>query len=298
VTSRRTDFAILALGVAAVSTAAVLIRQADAPALVIAASRMTMASMPLLLYAGVSRTALLPRTRDRQLLTVLSGVFLALHFAFWIASVQQTSIVTSVVLVTSQPLFVAIASGPLLGERPHRSVWLGIGLAAVGGAIMVAEDIGRGRETLIGDLFALLGAVFAAAYILAGRRLRTTGSAWLPYVTSVYSTAAIVLVAVALIAGHGFGGYSGETYLYFALLALIPQLIGHTAINRSLGYLPAAAVAIAILGEPIGATALGAIFLDEIPTVLQASGAALVLAGVYAGIRASIPIQRPAVAPE
>jgi drug/metabolite transporter (DMT)-like permease len=298
VQSRRFDFSVLALGVVAVSTAAVFIRQADAPALIIAASRLALASLPLLLYCGATRTSLRPSTRDRQLLTLLSGVFLALHFAFWIASVKQTSVVTSVVLVTSQPLFVAVASGPLLGEKPHRSVWLGIGLAALGAAVMVVEDIGKGRDTVIGDLFALLGAVFAAAYIMAGRRLRTTGSDWLPYATSVYSTAAVILVAVALVAGHGFSGYSGETYLYFALLALVPQLIGHTAINRSLGHLPAASVAIAILGEPIGATLLGAVFLDEVPSVFEFLGGALVLAGVYAGLRATLRIERPATAPD
>lgn len=290
--------AILGVGVAAVSTAAILIRQAEAPALVIAASRMAIASLPLLLFSAASRTPVLPSRRDRIGLTLLSGVFLALHFAFWIASVQQTSVITSVVLVTSQPLFVAVASGPLLGESPKPGVWLGIAIAAAGAAVMVVDDFGAGRDTVVGDLFALLGAIFAAAYIIAGRRLRTTGSDWLPYVTSVYSTAAVLLVLMALVGGHGFGGYSGETYLYFLLLALVPQLIGHTAINRSLGHLPAAFVAIAILGEPIGATALGALFLDEIPGALEFVGAALVLAGVYAGLRASMRTARPATAPE
>jgi drug/metabolite transporter (DMT)-like permease len=171
-------------------------------------------------------------------------------------------------------------------------------IAAAGAAVMVSEDIGEGTDALRGDLFAVLGAVFAAAYILTGRSLRTSGSEWLPYVTAVYSTAAVVLVLTALAAGHSAGGYSAETYLFFVLLALIPQLIGHTAINRSLGYLPAASVAIAILGEPVGATLLGAVFLDEIPTAVQLAGAALVLAGVYAGLRGTITAAEPAVAPD
>ncbi|HXH23385.1 MAG TPA: DMT family transporter [Dehalococcoidia bacterium] len=296
---RRTDIAILAAGVAAVSTAAIFIRQADAPALVIAAYRLTLASAPLLALQALRRRPMLPAGgRRRVLLTLLAGVFLAAHFGFWIASVQDTSIITSVVLVTAQPLFVAAASGPLLGERPSPLAWAGIVTAGAGGAVMIAEDVGQGTDALRGDAFALLGAAFAAAYILAGRRLRATGSEWLPYVTTVYSTAAAVLVAAALIAGHSPTGYSAESYLFFALLALVPQLIGHTAINRSLGYLPAASVAIAILGEPIGSTVLGAVFLDEVPTALQLAGAAIVLTGVYAGLRGSLRSGEPAVAPD
>jgi drug/metabolite transporter (DMT)-like permease len=296
--ARSYDLAVLALGVAAVSTAAIFIREANAPALVISAYRLALASAPLLALQAFRRAPLFAPGRRERALTLLAGLFLAAHFGFWIASVQETSIITSVVLVTAQPLFVAMASGPLLGERPSSLAWAGIVIAAAGAAVMVSEDIGEGTDALRGDLFAVLGAVFAAAYILTGRSLRTSGSEWLPYVTAVYSAAAVLLVLTALAAGHSAGGYSAETYVFFVLLALIPQLIGHTAINRSLGYLPAASVAIAILGEPVGATLLGAVFLDEIPTAVQLAGAALVLAGVYAGLRGSITTAEPAVAPD
>ncbi len=297
--ARRTDLAILALAVAAVSTAAIFIRQADAPALVIAASRLTLASIPLAGYAAVRRLPVVPRDRRSRWLTVLAGVFLAAHFAFWIASVKETSIITSVVLVTAQPLFVALASGPLLGEKPGALAWAGIGVAGAGAAVMVAQDFGQGSDVLRGDLFAVLGAMFAAAYIMTGRSLRTSGSDWLPYVTAVYSVSAVILVVSAVVAGESFRGYSTETYLFFLLLALVPQLIGHSAINRSLGYLPAASVAIAILGEPVGATILGIVFLNEDPTALQALGAVLVLAGVYLGLRGSVAMaETPATAPD
>jgi drug/metabolite transporter (DMT)-like permease len=150
---------------------------------------------------------------------------------------------------------------------------------------MVAEDIGSGRDTLVGDLYAILGAVCAAAYFLIGRGLRTHGEGWLTYVTVAYSTAAVVLIAMAVVAGQELaGGYSSQTYVYFLLLALVPQLIGHTALNRSLGYLPAVSVTIAVLGEPVGATLLAAAFLDEMPSVMEVTGAMLVLAGVYVGL--------------
>ena len=289
---RGLDYSILALGVVAVSTAALLIREADAPALVIASYRLGLASLPLLGLSVIRREA--PSFGGRTItLAALAGVFLALHFTFWIESVKQTSIVTSVVLVTLQPLFVAVAGGPLLGERPASGAWLGILVAAAGASIMVADDLGAGSDTLLGDLFALLGAVFAAAYFLVGRRLRTSGQSWLAYVTTAYSVSALVLIALTLAAGDGFAGYSQRTYVFLLLLALVPQLIGHTALNRSLGYLPAVSVTIAVLGEPIGATILAALLLDETPSALEIAGGLLILGGVYLGLRSSLAAAVP-----
>ncbi|HLF78251.1 MAG TPA: DMT family transporter [Dehalococcoidia bacterium] len=284
--ARGFDYAILALGVCAVSTAALLIREAAAPSLVIAAYRLALASLPLLALTTMQRRPLLGGGRQRILLTILAGVFLALHFVFWITSVKQTSIATSVFLVTTSPLFVALASGPLLGERPTRAMWLGIAIACLGGAVMVGDDLDAGGDTLMGDLYALLGAIFATGYYLVGRRLRTEGEGWLSYVTLAYSVSAVVLVALVLASGSALFDYSGRTFAFLGLLALVPQLIGHTALNRSLGYLPAVSVSMAVRGEPIGATILGVIFLNETPTALEIAGAVLVMAGLYVGFRA------------
>lgn len=284
---RTFDFLILAVGVATVSTAAPLIRETDAPATVIAAFRVALASVPLLAVASAKRD--LP-IQDRRflLLGLAAGVFIALHFSFWIASVQETSIATSVALVASQPVFVALLSGPVLKERPAPAIWFGIALATFGGLVMVADDLNKGGDTLIGDLFAVLGAIFAAGYILTGRVAGMRGIAWQPYVTVAYSTAAILLVLGAVVNGDSFSGYTNHTYVLLLLLALGPQLIGHTALNRSLGHLPAVTVAIAILGEPVGSSILAAIFLDENPTLLQAVGGFILLAGVYLSIRVSV----------
>jgi drug/metabolite transporter (DMT)-like permease len=294
---QRSDLLILALGVVAVSTAALFIREADAPSMIIAAYRLALASLPLLAVSGVSklrghhdasvdtRHAGGLSNRTKVLLTLAAGVFLALHFGFWVASVKQTSIVTSVVLVTSQPLLVGVAAIPLLHERMSRETWIGVSIAITGAIVMVASDAGSGSSTLLGDLYAVLGAIFAASYLLSGRSLRTSGVGWLPYVTSVYSVAAVLLLIAAAVAGDAFTGYTARTWGFMVLLALVPQLIGHTALNRSLGYLPAVAVTIAVLGEPVGATILAVLFLDETPTLLQAIGALMVLAGVYAGLR-------------
>jgi len=296
-TRRGFDFAILAIGIVAVSTAALLIREADAPSLVIAAFRVSLASLPLLLLAGIRRQKPLPSSRTLVLLTLLSGAFLALHFGFWIASVKQTSIITSVVLVTTTPLFIGLTGGYLLGETPGRSLWLALAVAVAGTLIMVSEDFNAGGDTLAGDAFALLGGLFAAGFLMAGRRVLGAGGGLLAYTAMTYSTAALLLLAGVLLTGEALGGYSECTYVFLVLLALVPQLIGHTAVNRSLGHMPAITVSLAVLGEPVGSTILAAVFLNEDPSLLQLAGGALVLAGVAAGIRAGIGTN-PVIAPE
>jgi drug/metabolite transporter (DMT)-like permease len=269
--------------VAAVSGAAILIREADAPALVIAAYRLGLAAVPVGALAVATG-----RQREMQdgrwAWPLLAGAFLALHFGFWIASLQQTSVITSVVLVTTNPLFVGLASPFVLGERVSAATWAGIVIATAGAGLMAAEDIGEGLTTVVGDLYALLGAVFGAAYLMIGRRVRPQVS-WMGYVGVVYPAAAVLLVGSVLVAGEPFTGYSTKTFVMLGLLALVPQLIGHSAINWSLAYVPATLVAVAILWEPVGATALAVVVLDETPSAFEMAGALLVMAGVYVALR-------------
>jgi drug/metabolite transporter (DMT)-like permease len=274
---------VLFIGVAAVSSAAVLIREADAPALVIAAYRLGLAALPmgaLTLATGRRRTS----RNDLWMWPLLAGAFLALHFGFWIASLQQTSVITSVVLVTTNPLFVGLASPLVLRERVSAATWAGIAIATVGAGLMAAEDLGEGLGTLAGDLYALLGAVFGACYLMIGRRARPQMS-WSGYVGVVYFVAAVLLVASVVVTREPFTGYSTKTFLMMGLLALVPQLVGHSAINWSLAYVPAALVAVAILGEAVGATILAAIVLQETPSALEIAGALLVLTAVYVALR-------------
>ena len=274
---------VLIIGVAAVSSAAVLIREADAPALVIAAYRLGLAALPtgaLALAAGRRQTS----RHELWLWPILAGAFLALHFAFWIASLQQTSVITSVVLVTTNPLFVGLASPLVLRERVSAATWAGIGIATVGAGLMAAEDLGEGLGTLAGDAYALLGAAFGACYLMIGRRVRPQVS-WTGYIGVVYSVAAVLLVASVVVTREPFTGYSTKTFLMMGLLALVPQLVGHSAINWSLAYVPAALVAVAILGEAVGATILATIVLRETPSALEIVGALLVLTAVYVALR-------------
>jgi drug/metabolite transporter (DMT)-like permease len=278
---------VLLAGVVAVSWSAPLIRLADdAPSLTIAALRLSIAAPVMGAIAVGTRPDELRRvTRRDLLLLVLSGLALAGHFAFWIASIQRTSVVASVVLVTMNPIFVGLGAWAWLRERPSADVLTGTAIALSGALLLAVDDLGD-RGSLIGDLMALIGSVLASVYLVIGRGVRARMST-VGYTAVVNGVAAIALLIVMFSAGAHVRGLEGETYLFIALIAVGPQLIGHNSFNWALGSLPAAVVAIAILGEPVGATLIATVLLDEVPTLLEWLGAAVLLAGVYVALRRS-----------
>lgn len=278
-------YLVIIVGILAVSFAAIFIRVADeAPALIIAAYRLSIATVIMSPYAirRVKRqwSNYTPSTFRWNL---LSGVFLAFHFATWIASLKYTSVASSVVLVTTNPLWVSILGWIFLKEKPRTLVLVGIFLSLFGTVIMSWGNFAQSGTHFLGDMLALAGAFFASLYFLTGRQLRQTISATVySYVT--YSIAAILLVIMALIGGFQWTGYSLTTYGMFLLLAVVPQIIGHTSFNYALRYVPAVIVAIAILGEPIGSSALAWVLLDEPITKSTVLGGIFILLGVFLAV--------------
>jgi len=270
--------------VASVSVAAIFIRLAEAEPLTFAAYRLSLGAalvaVPTLLRSRAGLRAL--RRADMPLL-VLSGLFLAAHFVLWITSLSLTSVASSVLLVTTTPVFVALASHLWLRERVGRLTAAAVALTLAGGAVLAVG--GGGEQRLLGDGLALLAAVAVAGYILAGRRARSR-IANLPYVTVVYTVTAVVLLVAAVGTGVPMLGLPAETYFWIAASALLPQAIGHTLLNWGLGHASATSVAMAVRAEPVIATLLAIVVLGEIPPWTVVPGGALVLAGVYLAIRA------------
>ncbi len=285
-------YLVLALGILAVSSSAFLItfaRQDGMPAVAIAALRLSLASLVLAPIAPIALARSreeLRRLAPRDLaLAMLSGVFLALHFAFWISSLDYTSVMSSVVFVSTNPLFVALASVLLLRESLRRGTLIGIAVAMLGGALVGLTDLGRaGGASLQGDALALTGAVAVSGYLIIGRRLRARLSLIL-YITLVYSSAAIVLLVMAWAMGVPLLGYSWQAYTLVVLLAAGPQLIGHSSYNWALKYLSATVITITILAEPIGASLLAIPILSQVPEPLKLFGGALILVGIYLAAR-------------
>jgi drug/metabolite transporter (DMT)-like permease len=289
---------IIALGILAVSTASIFIRFAQdyAPSIVIAAYRLTFASLVLGPIAWVRhRAELRALTRLDLALGLLSGIFLAIHFATWITSLEYTSVASSVVIVTTTPLWVALLSPLVLRESIGRGVAIGLILSLVGGVTVALSEsctlagprfacpgLGTLFQTAsaLGNILALLGAFSAAGYILIGRSLRAKLSL-IPYIFVVYGVAALALIGAMVGFGESAVGYPPVAYLWFLLLGLVPQLLGHSSFNWALGYLPASFVSITLLGEPIGTIILAYLLLNESPAPFEWIGAILILVGIY-----------------
>ena len=273
-------YILLLSGVVAVSFAAIFIRLADAPALVIAAYRMLLAAAVIIPFY-LWRHPGLPRGLSRwdMLLVLLSAVLLAAHFGLWITSLQYTSIASSVVLATSHPVFVAVLSYFLWHERLGRGALWGIVIALGGVVVINCGGFSLSPQAILGDMLALASAVAIGVYLVIGRYLRKRVRL-LPYLASVYGGAALILLAAALIPGYSLTGYTANTYLMFLLLALIPQLAGHSLINQAVRLMPVTIVSVAILGEPIGAIILGYIILGEGISLNEVIGSVLTLGGI------------------
>jgi drug/metabolite transporter (DMT)-like permease len=273
-------YLVLVIGVISVAFAAIFIRLAEAPSIVIAAYRLSLAALVIAPFALTrARRELFHLSWRDILLALCSGAFLALHFALWIASLRYTTVTSSVVLVTISPIFVAVASYLLFREKITRRILSGIAVSIIGAVIIGFNSWQLGGASVKGSVLAFLGAMAIAGYLLIGRKLRQK-MGLLSYIFLTYASAAIILLVWSLIVGGSLTGYSGKTYLMFVLLALIPQLVGHSSFNWSLCFVPATMVTIAVLGEPVGATILAFAILKEVPSIIEIIGGVLILGGI------------------
>lgn len=295
-TTRALPYLVLFGGVMVAAAAAIMIRYAqgmEMPSIIIATGRLGLAAIILLPIAWSRAGNELRRLSRRDLLLgIVSGIFLAVHFAAWISSLAYTSVASSVALVSTNPLWVALLSALLLRERPSLLTMAGVVLT-IAGSILIGISDSAGPDSgnaLLGNLLALAGAFGGSIYFLVGRSLRQHVSV-LAYIWLVYTSAAVVLLLMALaFAGTTnpvvlFGGYPPLAYLLLLGLAVGPQLLGHTAFNWSLRYLSATFVTVALLGEPIGSAILALILFGEWFAPLQLTGFVLLLAGIAVAAR-------------
>ncbi len=281
---------VLVVAVAAMSWAGPLVKFATAPAQVVSAWRLvySVALIAVVLALRGARPAAFRLTGRQFLLAVLAGVLLAAHFWSWIASLRYTTVASSVVLVSMQPIFVATMSALLLHERATRPQWLGIVMACAGAIVIAATDAQASaapRDVLLGDALALTGALLVSGYYVIGRELRQQLDLWV-YIAIVYGIAAVVLLLiVAADPGTALTGYPPRDWWIFAALAAGPMMLGHTGVNYALRYVPAFVANLAIMGEPVGATLIAWALpsLREVPGVGTLLGALLILGGILLG---------------
>ena len=280
------------VGVFAVSFSALFVRLTTAPALIIATYRLLFTFLILSPYALFRyRTELFTISWRQRGLAAGSGVCLALHLVTWFISLRYTSVASSVVLVTTQPVFVVIGSWLFFREKVSRLAMMGGALALCGSFIIGAADFQIGREAFLGDMLALSAAMFVSGYLLIGRRMR--GGVALPvYTFYTYGSSALVLIITSLATQTPFAPYPARDWLIFLALAVVCTVIGHTIFNWVLKHVQASVVSVSILGEPLGAIVWASVFLREYPTLRQGIGACFIFGGLFIFTRfSSGPVQ-------
>jgi drug/metabolite transporter (DMT)-like permease len=281
---------VLLVGVLAASSSSILVRCAQhegIDSIAIAAWRMVLASLVLIPLAAATRRHEFSAMRSRDAgIAALAGTFLAIHFVTWITSLEYTSVASSAALVTTNPVWVGLATVFLFRQRLGGLTVAGIAISLAGcGLILWADasagavDAGSGRRPMLGNVLAIAGALAVSVYLLTGRAVASRVSL-LAYITLVYGAAATVLLVAALAAGVELWRYPAAGWWALAGLAVGPQLVGHTAFNWSLRRLSPTFVALAILGEPLGSAILAGFLFTEVPTGLQAAAFAVLLAGI------------------
>jgi drug/metabolite transporter (DMT)-like permease len=271
------SYLLLSLAVLLISVGSILVRLTPAPALAIAFYRIAFATIlvaPIALR-GAGRSLASASTRDLCLL-MAAGVALAVHFATWISSLSYTSIASSVLLVNTAPIFAVVLSRVFLHERVSATVLAAIGLALLGAVLIAGGDWGRQPTSLAGNLLAVAGAATLAVYHVVGRGLRDA----LPlnaYVFLVWATAASALAVIAAAFGTPFAPYPARAWMMLLALGLVPTVLGHGLVNRSLRSIPAPTVGLFLLGEPVGASILAFFVFGEVPTASTMFGGLVTL---------------------
>lgn len=281
------DIAQIVVAVAAVSTAAPLIRAAAAPALSVALWRNAFGAGAVVPFAVAGARRRVPVAGRERRLSVAAGVLLAAHFATWIPSLSFTSIASSVALVATQPVWAGVLAR-CRGDDVPRLAWVGICLAVGGTVVLTGVDVAVSGRALVGDGLALLGGALAAAYVTVGAEVRRTVTT-ARYTALCYSTAAVVLLVVCLVGRAPVIGFPARTWLYFVALAAGPQLLGHSVFNRVLRTTSPTVVSVAVLFEVVGATLIARLAFGETPPVGVLPAAGLIVVGVAVVILAGRP---------
>lgn len=268
------------LAVACMSTSSIIIKSTHAPAIIIAFYRVVFtAGIAFLIGNRQVVKSARQIVRNDWYYIIGSGVFLALHFAFWNTSLSYTSVSSSVLFTNLQVIFVIIFSLVFLKEKLNPLAIAGIMAALAGSILIVSGDLGAGK--FFGDMLALASGLFIAIYYIIGRRVRSRIDA-VSYTCFTAGVAILVLWLISLAGKLNMTGYPPREWFMFFLLALAAGICGHLVLNWALKYVKAPIVSVSILGESVGATILAFFIFGESLLWYQIAGGLLILTGIYA----------------
>jgi drug/metabolite transporter (DMT)-like permease len=282
------EVALMAVAVVGVSLSGPLTALVVAPVLAIAFWRNAAGAAAMLPVLLTRQRATLIGLRRRDLRSSgVAGLFLAAHFAAWLPSLSMTTVAASIALVTTTPIWTALAAR-ISGVRLPAQVWWGLVLAVVGAALIAGVDFAVSLEAVAGDGLALLGAIAAGGYVLAGARARQR-LATSAYAVVCYSTCALVLAVATLVVDVPLAGFSARDWWLIAAITFVAQLLGHTLLNLVLSTVGPTVVSLAVLLEVPGSLIVALVLLDQAPPLLALPGMAAVVVGVALVVRASRP---------
>jgi drug/metabolite transporter (DMT)-like permease len=282
------DVALIAVAVVGISLSGPLTALVTAPVLAIAFWRNAAGAAVMLPVLVTNGRSTLTGLRFRDLRSsAVAGLFLAAHFAAWLPSLSMTTVAASIALVTTTPIWTALAAR-VAGVRLPAAVWWGLLLAVLGAALIAGVDITVSLRAVAGDGLALLGAIAAAGYVLAGARARER-LATSAYTVVCYSVCALVLAAAALVVDVPLAGFSARDWWLIAGITFVAQLLGHTLLNLVLSNVGPTVVSLAVLLEVPGSLLIALVLLDQAPPLLALPGMVAVVVGVALVVRASRP---------
>ncbi len=286
---------VLPVAVIFASFSAIFIRWSNAPALIVAFYRMLFAFLLVLPYTMHydSKSGLADGISRREvLLSLLSGLFLGIHFATWISSLQFTSVASSVLLVNTHPIMVYLISRFLLKETSSRLELVFVLVTVIGSSILSWGDVGRGSNVLLGDLLAVVGALSIGGYMVIGRIVRRSMSV-AKYTSIVYGISTLSLLLMNLVVGTRFYPYPPREFLLFFALAFVCTILGHSIYSWALKFVSSTFLSITVLIEPVAAGIMAYFLFSEVPGLLNAIGAVIVLIGIYGFSQAGSIGRRP-----
>lgn len=270
----------IVIGMISISFSAIFVKLAQAESGAIAFYRMLFTVLILLPAFIKNRLHELKLLYQRDwLFSTVAGIFLAFHFIFWFESLRYTSVASSTVLVTMQPLFAFIGTYLFFKDSITMKTLLSGVIAILGSVLISWGDFRLSGNALFGDILALIACVLVTAYFLFGQEVRKRVSL-ITYTMVVYSISTICLFFYVFIKGESFGPYPLMTWVWFLLLAIIPNLLGHSLFNWSIKWVSTNVISIAVLFEPIGASILALFIFGEKLTASQIIGGLIVILGL------------------
>ncbi|MBH5318917.1 DMT family transporter [Paenibacillus sp. GSMTC-2017] len=282
------------VGIVAISFSSIFVRWSDADVAVIAMYRLYLTNLLLLPLVWKYRHELFGLTPRQWGLITISGIMLGLHFLLWMASLSYTTVASSTVILTLEPLMVMLGSYWIYKIKANKMMLWGMGIAIAGSIVIAAGDFSLSGKALLGDALSFFGTVAVAIHMLIGKGLRENMGAF-AYNFWVFFIAATALAIYNVFKGNAFTGYEANEWGIFFLLALVPTLFGHYLFNWLLKYMNATAVSMAVLGEPVIASLLAWILLKESLTGYQLGAGAFIIFGVWLFIRYGV--DKPKAAP-